>query len=406
LCETVASLAALALNRVRLTEWLSQDRFRAALDSMLDSVTIAESVRGSDERIIDFRVDFVNDASRMRSADLASGRSLLSQRPGWKHDGTFDQLVRVVETGVPWVDERLERHDPRPDGTATSTVLSLRVVRFGDGYLAASRDVTRMIRLEREAAAAKALADRERIAVELLQQAALPIELPTVAGLTIGALYQPAVPEQPIGGDWYDVFRRGDGRMALVIADVSGHGPRSAAFMVKVRNVVRAVATQVDSPAEVLAVVNRVLCDHYAEASTHFVTCTYAIVDTNVAEMEWAAAAHPPPALVRDGSAGLLEQRPGLPLAVTDSAEYRTQSVGLRPRDRIALYTDGLFERRGETVDDGLARLLGVLEALDQLDADHAVASLGTSVTDPFDDLAALVVDLHRVPAQVGSGAG
>lgn len=403
LCDTVASLAALALNRVRLTEWLSQDRFRAALDSMLDSVTIAESVRDAEERIVDFRVDFVNDASRRKTADLASGRRLLDQRPDWGRDGTFDRLVEVVDTGVPWVDERLERSETRPDGTATSRVQSLRVVRFGDGYLAASRDVTRMVRLEREAAAAQALADRERMAVELLQQAALPIELPARTGLTIGALYQPAVPEQPIGGDWYDVFLRRDGRMALVIADVSGHGPRSAAFMVKVRNVVRAVATQVDAPAEVLGVVNRVLCDHYAEASTHFVTCTYALVDADAAEMEWAAAAHPPPVVVTDGRARLLAQRPGLPLAVTDTAEYRTQSVTLRPGDRIALYTDGLFERRGETVDDGLARLAGSLESVDRLGAEAAVARLGASVSDPFDDLAALVVDLLRDGSNQGS---
>ena len=169
------------------------------------------------------------------------------------------------------------------------------MVRFGDGYLAASRDVTRLVRLEKAEREAEDLAFRERTAVELLQQAALPLEIPTIGDLTIGALYQPSMPGQPIGGDWYDVFRLSEHRLALVIADVSGHGPAAAAFMVKVRNVVRAVAAQIEQPAEVLSSVNRIVCDHYTEAATHFITCCYAVVDISTSQLEWSTAAHPHP---------------------------------------------------------------------------------------------------------------
>ena len=79
---------------------------------------------------------------------------------------------------------------------------------------------------------------------------------------------------------------------------------------------------------------------------------------------------------------------------MTASAEYHAHRVSLRPTDRLALFTDGLFERRDELPDDGLDRLARTLERLDGLEPQLAVERLGASVTDPFDDLAALVVDL------------
>lgn len=423
LLTTVASLMALALNRIRLAAQLADDRFQHALNAMFEDVAVLSPVRDDSGRITDFRVEFTNEPlidDTAEGEDREDDRSAtaLDLVSGWRRSGLFNRFVEVVETGEPWVEERFRYHVARSRGgehnvlvgegagqdgsdvdaakQVTEGVLSIQVVRFDNGCLVASRDVTRMVALEQAEQEASETAHRERIAIEMLQQAALPLQIPRVEGLDIGALYQPALPEQPIGGDWYDVFRLGDQRAAFVIADVSGHGPRSAAFMVKIRNVLRAVATQIETPAEVLRAVNQIICGHYAEAATHFITCCYSVIDMETSRIEWSTAAHPPPILVEASDVGLLDQEPGLPLAVTGSAEYHNHRRALRDGERILLYTDGLFERRDETVDDGLDRLCRVLDKASDLDAQQAVEQLGASVIDPFDDLAAMVIDFRR----------
>lgn len=155
----------------------------------------------------------------------------------------------------------------------------MQVAKFGDGYIAATREVTEIVAAEREAQLASTLIAAERSAMELLQAAALPSSLPTVRDVTLSAVYEPADPIQPVGGDWYDAFLLDDDRIALVIADVSGHGREAAAFMLQVPNIFRAVAIQHALPADVLHHANEVTTrlneadDHSSLAATGSFIC-------------------------------------------------------------------------------------------------------------------------------------
>jgi PAS domain S-box-containing protein len=280
--ETLASIIALAISRTQLAEARDRDRFRAALDAMLDQVTIARSVRGADGTIEDFRIEFVNRESEDgagRRADAAAGSasSASSIRTG-------DRRACSTDSSTSWrpaiaiSEERLVYHDVAADGTPIDGYWSLRAARLGDGYIAASRDVTAVVLAEREAQHAAVLAEQHRVAVDLLQRAALPAQLPQGSRYGVGADHRPAAGDQVVGGDWYDVFELGDDRIALVIADVAGHGPEAAALMLQARNITRAVALDGGAPGDVLSKVNQVLM-RAAPPSSPFITCLYAVAD-------------------------------------------------------------------------------------------------------------------------------
>jgi serine phosphatase RsbU (regulator of sigma subunit) len=302
----------------------------------------------------------------------------------------FAKVSRAVETGVPFVAHRLAYTDTLDDGTTIEGFWSVQIVRFGDGYLAASRDVTEVVRLEEAEREARRIADRERLAVQILQKAALPSALPRLDGLELRAVYEPAAETQPVGGDWFDAFVLGPDRVALVIADVAGHGPEAATFMVQVRNIFRAVAVEWCGPDEVLRRVNDVTVGLHDPAGL-FVTACYATLDVATGALSWAAAGHPPPLLC---GKGFLEQVPGLPLSIAAGATYQVQHAELSPGSRLLLYTDGLVERRDEPIDDGLDRLDRLAGAAAHLSPSAAVQHLVDAVGSPGDDLALLLVEL------------
>jgi len=116
--------------------------------------------------------------------------------------------------------------------------------------------MTNVVRNELQVLHTAEVQRQERISVDLLQRAALPKSMPDSVELSFGAHYRPAMRLQPVGGDWYDAFAVGDEAMALAIADVAGHGPDAASFMLQVRNILRAVAVEHRHPSEVLRRVN------------------------------------------------------------------------------------------------------------------------------------------------------
>ena len=113
-------------------------------------------------------------------------------------------------------------------------------------------NVTDAVRVEEAIRTAKMHAEREHLALEVLQKAALSVDLPPLAGVGFGLHYQPPAGNAPVGGDWYDVVARSDGHLTLIIADVAGHGLEAASFMVQLRNVLRTVATEEPDPGTVL----------------------------------------------------------------------------------------------------------------------------------------------------------
>jgi serine phosphatase RsbU (regulator of sigma subunit) len=391
--ETLASIIALAINRVQLSEARHRDRFRDALDAMLDHVTIARAVRGADGAIVDFEIVFASrasvDGAGRRSDDMV-GRRVTELYPNWRSSGMFERFATVVETGEPVSEERLVYRDVTDDGRVIDGYWNLRVTRLGDGYIAASREVTAAVRADDEARRARSLAEQHRVAVDLLQRATLPAVLPTSSWFRVTADHRPAAGEQPIGGDWFDCFELDDDRVAIVIGDVAGHGTEAAALMVQARNITRAVAVDVDSPGEVLTKVNRVLM-RAAPPASPFITCIYGIADATTSTFVWSRAGHPPPLLVRGADApSFASGSVDLPLGVRDEACYASARTPWNVGDSILLYTDGLVERRGESIDVGLERLLGAVDRPESGRVDELVRRLIDTVIDPYDDIAVL----------------
>jgi serine phosphatase RsbU (regulator of sigma subunit) len=236
--------------------------------------------------------------------------------------------------------------------------------------------------------------ETERTAIQLLQSAALPNSLPSSPSVRIAAVYEPSDPRQPVGGDWYDAFTLDDNRLALVIADVAGHGRTAAVFMVQVRNVFRALAVEHAEPGEVMIRANNVTTK-LNEDGGPFVTCCYAVLDVQARTLKWAQAGHFSPLILHaDGRSTYLAERSGPPLALFGSRHYESSETKLHPGDRVLMFTDGLVERRRENIDLGLTRLARVAKDYSALHPQQFVKALAATVTDRFDDLALMCVEL------------
>ena len=187
--------------------------------------------------------------------------------------------------------------------------------------------------------------------------------------LQIAVRYLPAAQDAQIGGDWYDAFLTQDGATCLSVGDVSGHDQQAAATMGQVRNLLRGIGyTLGDPPGLVLSALDRSLRDLGVGA---LATCVLATVEQDeddrargVRTLRWSSAGHLPPLLVHgDGSAELLTRDPDLLLGLDPTVERGDHATVLRAGDTLVLYTDGLVERRGAGLDEGLDWLTDVAAA-------------------------------------------
>ena len=367
LAEAVASRVASSLENRRLSEMLRKNQFRAALDAMLDDVAISRAVRDDSGEIIDFVIEFMNanssDGAGRGAADLI-GQRVLSAYPRWRENGLFERFKKVVDRGEPWVVDRLRYEDETADGTPISGWWSIRVVPLDDGYLASSRDETAAVLAERELERSREQKERARVTLEVLQEAALPGSLPELESVDIGVRYDPADEALPVGGDWFDVLHLPERRLlVIVVADVAGHGQGSAGLMVQVRNAMRAFAVDGLDPGEVLTKTNRSY--RATTSSSRLVTSCCLFLSLDSGDMTWSSAGHFDPVFESGGTVTELRSRHGIPLGIGDSHRYGFTSARLNPGDQIVLFTDGLIERRGETIDRGLQRLRATVAAAD-----------------------------------------
>jgi serine phosphatase RsbU (regulator of sigma subunit)/predicted ester cyclase len=206
---------------------------------------------------------------------------------------------------------------------------------------------------------AQEISERERIEQELrvartIQQASLPKELPQLEGWQIAPFYRPA---REVGGDFYDFHYLSEGRLGLVTGDATGKGVPAALVMSTTCGMLQLAARALDSssPGEVLAQVNETLFARIP--SNMFVTCFYAILDTNSGRFTYANAGHDLPYLWHGGEAEELRAR-GMPLGLMPDMSYEEKEIVLEPRDNVLLYSDGLVEAHdpeGEMV--GFSRL-------------------------------------------------
>ena len=202
----------------------------------------------------------------------------------------------------------------------------------------------------------------------------------------ISALYRPAEAQLEVGGDWYDTFELPDGKVGIVVGDVVGRGLSAAAAMGQLRSAVRALALTGLGPAAVVRYL-----DTFVDGieATQYATLAYAEVDPDTGAVTVIAAGHLPP-VVFSPPRVFMEGR-STPLGVTAETLPRTEArFTLAPGDGFVLYTDGLVERRTESIETGIARVVAVLE--DRPDAspeDFAAATLEPGAAD--DDVCVLV---------------
>jgi serine phosphatase RsbU (regulator of sigma subunit)/anti-sigma regulatory factor (Ser/Thr protein kinase) len=189
-----------------------------------------------------------------------------------------------------------------------------------------------------------AAVERERIETELrvartIQQTLLPKEVPAIAGWEIAAHWQPA---REVSGDFYDFLPFEDGRLGVIIADVTDKGVPAALVMATTRTLLRAAAERLVAPGDVLARANDVLCPDIPPKM--FVTCLYAVLDPATGVVRYANAGHDTPYL-RRGAGGVEELRArGMPLGLLPGMPYEEKEIVLEPGDTLLLYSDGLVE--------------------------------------------------------------
>ena len=171
-----------------------------------------------------------------------------------------------------------------------------------------------------------------------IQQSLLPREIPQIPGFEVAGAWQPA---STVSGDYYDVLRLGDHRLGICIADVVGKGVSAALLMANVQAAVRAFASDSESPAEVCAKVNRLLCENIATGK--FVTFLYGILDGEARTFQHCNAGHLYPILMSGVSVRALEDG-GAVLGVFPDWTYEDSTVELRAGDRLFLFTDGITE--------------------------------------------------------------
>jgi len=195
--------------------------------------------------------------------------------------------------------------------------------------------------------------EHERGVAQLLQRAMLT-DLPADGRLQFTARYLPAEAGLNVGGDWYDAFERPDGDIIAAVGDVTGHGLQAAALMGQLRTTLRAFAIDADGPGEVLTRMHRLLSHLQPD---DLATAVLAQVHHD-GILRWANAGHPPPLLrAPDGTVTVLEGHDfllGMPL---EGAALEEFTVRPEPGSIVLFYTDGLIERRGVPLGDGIDRL-------------------------------------------------
>ncbi|MGH2837192.1 MAG: SpoIIE family protein phosphatase [Thermoleophilaceae bacterium] len=235
--------------------------------------------------------------------------------------------------------------------------------------------------------------EHERGVVETLQRSLLPPSLPLVPGFMMAARYLPAQADAQVGGDWYDVIVLEEGRVAVAIGDVSGHGIRAAALMGQLRNALRAYAFEGYPPSVAASRLDSLV--RHVE-SGWFATFAHAVVEPESDKVTIANAGHPSPLLVSpEGSARFLDDGRGSPLGTARTEDaYDEATYDLPAGSLLFFYTDGLVERRGKPLLDSLEYLRSVVEdgpADPEALCDHVRAAL-LGEDPPRDDVAFVAI--------------
>jgi serine phosphatase RsbU (regulator of sigma subunit) len=233
--------------------------------------------------------------------------------------------------------------DPeRPiDGTTLETALAIA------GQAALAIDNARLYQQQKDFA-------------DTMQRSLLPRERPQIPGIELGDVYAPSSRVE-VGGDVYDFLQLEDGRLAVVLGDVTGHGIEATADMAMAKFVFRSLARVHPEPGDFLAHANDVVVDEIAPGK--FITMAYLVIDPSTGECAYASAGHPPPRLVlADGTVESMTAH-GLPLGIESGLEFQAVTQRIPPGSAVVLYTDGVVEARQEGELFGMDRFDELLSA-------------------------------------------
>jgi len=287
--------------------------------------------------------------------------------------GTFDAFLRLVHPNdVDAARRRIEsalragedlRYEHRvvwPNGEVHWLEGRGRVVHDADGTPVAMVGIGMDIdqRKASEAAIAEAVrlrTEHARSAIQVLQETLVPSDFPEVRGYRLAGRYMAAESEHNIGGDWYDAFAVDERRILVSVGDVSGHGVLAARTMAKMRHAARAFACEDPDPGSVVTRLDNFF--RHLRRGDEIVTVLVGLLDTERHTLELFSAGHVPPLVLRDDSSAFLDLHVRPPLGVAPERAARTSEVALDVATTVLLYTDGLVERRGEPLDDGMERL-------------------------------------------------
>ncbi len=228
-----------------------------------------------------------------------------------------------------------------------------------------------------------------------LQRALLPSDPAAGPYVDIAHRYLPGSRVTQVGGDWYDATALPDGRVALIVGDVMGHGVPAAAAMGRLRITAKALARHIPDPAALLAELD----DCAQDAGIEWATCLILLYDPHTGRAVIANAGHPPPLVRhRDGTVRTVGEGLGIPVGVGGAA-YRSVEVELPEGATVALYTDGLIEARGQDIDTGMdalrTRLAGPVASLEEA-ADRILADLLPETA--TDDTVLVLARVRRAP--------
>jgi sigma-B regulation protein RsbU (phosphoserine phosphatase) len=247
--------------------------------------------------------------------------------------------------------------------------------------------------LEREASlVARLISDHqtlaERLTARTLQESLLPGRLAEIQGLEFAARFVPAEGFL-VGGDWFDVFRLPDGHVGIVMGDVAGVGLRAAIVMGRLRSALRAYAIESTAPSEALTRLGRKFAHFEPD---EMATVLYMTIAPDLSSFTWSSTGHPPPMIAIPGhDATVLDCTPSPPIGSHLAPHHVDATHELIPGTTVGCYTDGLVERRSESIDVGLERLRAAFHAGDPEEVCSSVMAQLIGSSSAKDDTALLV---------------
>jgi GAF domain-containing protein len=220
----------------------------------------------------------------------------------------------------------------------------------------------------------------------------LPPLPPDVPGFEFAARYLPAGGD--VAGDWWEADPLADGSVLVGLGDAAGHGVDAVSLMLELRHGARALGAVETSPAALLSDLNRRL----AGIDSGFATAIYGRLTPSSGRLRWASAGHVPPLLIRpDGNAHTLRQTPGPPLGTPRTRPDTDLELTLSPGETLVLYSDGVVERRNDSLDQGIARLAETATSHARADVNQlADAIVNDHCNHPVDDCCLLLIRRHR----------